>query len=95
VQVVTAGAVRRRRLVDAHLVAEVVFSIISGVIVETGGLLSHSSCLAREYGFPAAQVEGAVRLIPDGAKITLNGDSGEVHLIEEDQAREEQVAAIA
>jgi rifampicin phosphotransferase len=61
-----------------------VFAVISGVIVETGGLLSHSSCLAREYGFPAAQVEGALNLIPDGATITLNGDTGEV-FIENDE----------
>ncbi|EHB54839.1 Pyruvate, water dikinase [Mycolicibacterium rhodesiae JS60] len=60
-----------------------VFAVISGVIVETGGLLSHSSCLAREYGFPAAQVEGALNLIPDGATITLNGDTGEVFLEED------------
>jgi pyruvate,water dikinase len=57
-----------------------VFAVISGVIVETGGLLSHSSCLAREYGFPAAQVEGALQSIPDGATITLNGDTGEVRI---------------
>lgn len=55
-----------------------VFAVISGVVVETGGLLSHSSCLAREYGFPAAQVEGALHLIPDGATITVDGDSGDV-----------------
>jgi rifampicin phosphotransferase len=58
-----------------------VFAVISGVVVETGGLLSHSSCLAREYGFPAAQVEDAMRLIADGATITLDGDTGEVWLV--------------
>lgn len=57
-----------------------VFALISGVVVETGGLLSHSSCLAREYGFPAAQVENALQLIPDGATITIDGDSGEVRV---------------
>jgi len=57
-----------------------VFAVISAVVVETGGLLSHSSCLAREYGFPAAQVEGAMSLIPDGATITVNGDTGEVYI---------------
>ena len=55
-----------------------VFAVLSGVVVETGGLLSHSSCLAREYGFPAAQIEGAVRLIPDGATITVDGNAGNV-----------------
>ncbi len=57
-----------------------VFAVISGVVVETGGMLSHSSCLAREYGFPAAQIEGALHAIPDGATITLNGDTGEVRI---------------
>ena len=57
-----------------------VFAALSGVIVETGGLLSHSGCLAREYGFPAAQIEHAVTLIPDGATITLNGDTGWVRI---------------
>jgi pyruvate,water dikinase len=61
-----------------------VFALIKGVVVETGGMLSHSSCLAREYGFPAAQIEGALHLIPDGATITLNGDTGEVRIEDAD-----------
>jgi pyruvate,water dikinase len=60
-----------------------VFAVISGVIVETGGVLCHSSCLAREYGFPSAQIEGALQLIPDGATITVNGDTGEVRILQE------------
>ena len=59
-----------------------VFAVLSGVIVETGGMLSHSSCLAREYGFPAAQIEGAMRLIPDGATVTVDGDTGTVTINE-------------
>lgn len=70
-----------------------VFAVISGVIVETGGLLSHSSCLAREYGFPAAQVEGALQSIPDGATITLNGDTGQV-IIHSGDAPAEAPAAV-
>ncbi len=60
-----------------------VFAVISGVIVETGGLLSHSGCLAREYGFPAAAIETVVSAIPDGATITLNGDGGWVRIDDE------------
>ena len=60
-----------------------VFAVISGVIVETGGVLCHSSCLAREYGFPSAQIEGALQLIPDGATITVDGDTGEVRILPE------------
>jgi len=63
-----------------------VFAALAGVVTETGGLLSHSSCLAREYGFPAAQVENAMRLIPDGATITVNGDTGQVTIERPDVA---------
>jgi pyruvate,water dikinase len=63
-----------------------VFAVLAGVIVETGGMLSHSSCLAREYGFPAAQIEGAMHLVPDGATITLDGDTGRVTIVSADLA---------
>jgi pyruvate,water dikinase len=52
-----------------------VFAVISGIVVETGGVLSHSSCLAREYGFPAVQIEDAMRLI--AATITVDGNTGQ------------------
>lgn len=60
-----------------------VFMVISGIVLETGGALAHGSCLAREYGFPAVQVANAMQLIPDGARITINGDTGEVALLTE------------
>jgi rifampicin phosphotransferase len=72
-----------------------VFAIISGVVVETGGMLSHSSCLAREYGFPAVQVEGAVRLIPDGATITVDGNTGTVTLETEPEPSAEPEPVLA
>jgi pyruvate,water dikinase len=55
-----------------------VFLVISGLVLETGGVLAHGSCLSREYGLPCVQVAGATGLIPDGATITLNGDTGTV-----------------
>jgi pyruvate,water dikinase len=61
-----------------------VFLIINGLIIETGGMLAHGSCLSREYGLPAVTLNGAIRLIPDGATVTVNGDTGEIHLVEED-----------
>jgi pyruvate,water dikinase len=57
-----------------------VFNVIRGIVLETGGMLAHGSCLAREYGLPAVQLAGATRIIPDGATITVNGDTGEVTL---------------
>jgi pyruvate,water dikinase len=59
-----------------------VFLVIKGIVLETGGLLAHGSCLAREYGFPAAQIPGAMGRIPDGALISINGDTGEVVILE-------------
>lgn len=63
-----------------------VFLVISGIVLETGGMLAHGSCLAREYGFPAVQIANAMRRIPDGATITVNGDTGEVIVIDEPDA---------
>jgi len=59
-----------------------VFLVIKGIVLETGGLLAHGSCLAREYGFPAVQIGGAMTRIPDGAQISVNGDTGEVVILE-------------
>lgn len=53
-----------------------VFMLIRGIVLETGGLISHGALLAREYGLPGVQIEGALGLIPDGATITLDGDAG-------------------
>ncbi|PGH26764.1 hypothetical protein AJ80_01528 [Polytolypa hystricis UAMH7299] len=59
-----------------------VFHIVSGIVLETGGILSHGSCLAREYGLPAVQLGRAMELIPDGASVTVNGDAGTVTVVE-------------
>jgi pyruvate,water dikinase len=63
-----------------------VFLLLSGIVVETGGVLSHASCLAREYGFPAVQLARGTELIADGARITVNGDTGVVTVVSDPQA---------
>jgi phosphohistidine swiveling domain-containing protein len=60
-----------------------VFVVVSGIVLETGGMLAHASCLAREYALPAVQLPGAMRMIPEGATITVNGDTGEVLVIDD------------
>ncbi|MDX9786249.1 MAG: PEP/pyruvate-binding domain-containing protein [Desulfobacterales bacterium] len=55
-----------------------VFMYISGIVLETGGLISHAALLSREYGLPCVQLTGALNLIPDGATITVDGDAGMV-----------------
>lgn len=56
------------------------FSIVSGVVAQTGGMLAHFSCLSREYGLPAVSLPHAMKLIKDGSTITVDGDKGEVRL---------------
>ena len=56
------------------------FSIVGGVVAQTGGMLAHFSCLSREYGLPAISLPNAMKLIKDGEIITINGDIGEVRL---------------
>lgn len=57
------------------------FGLISGLVIEAGGMLSHGACLSREYGLPAVTLRGAMRKIPDGAPISVNGDTGKVTLL--------------
>lgn len=68
-----------------------VFPVISGLILETGGMLSHGACLSREYGLPAVQLRNAMHRIPHGALLELNGQTGEISIIDEDTT--EAVAA--
>jgi pyruvate,water dikinase len=58
-----------------------VFSVVSGVVTETGGILAHASCLSREYGLPAVQLTAAMRRIPNGATITVDGSAGRVQIV--------------
>lgn len=54
------------------------FSKAGAVVSESGGILSHSSIVAREYRIPAVvSVTGACR-IEDNAYITVNGYTGEI-----------------
>jgi pyruvate,water dikinase len=60
-----------------------VFGRIGGLVLETGGVLSHGTSLCREYGLPCVTaVEQATVRIPDGAMVELIGDAGLVRLVE-------------
>ena len=55
------------------------FGIAAGLIVEMGGTLSHGSIIVREYGLPAVvNVSGAVSILSDGERITLDAHRGEI-----------------
>jgi len=54
------------------------FARAGAVVAESGGLLSHSSIVAREYNIPAiVSVAGATQL-KDRTLVTVNGHNGEV-----------------
>ena len=56
------------------------FTLASGVIVEIGGVLSHASTIAREYGIPAiANVRHATRRLRTGERVRLDAIEGQIH----------------
>lgn len=60
-----------------------VFVVAGGVITNTGGMLSHASIIAREYGIPAVVNTGnATKVLKDGQKIILDGIKGTVEIIQ-------------
>ncbi len=62
----------------------VVFPLISGLIVERGGMLSHGAIVSREFGIPAiVGVVSATSLIKDGDLLLLDADRGEISICNE------------
>jgi pyruvate,water dikinase len=60
-----------------------VFFLISGLVIERGGMLSHGAIIAREFGIPCVVgVKRAMERIADGATIDVNGDTGAVHVVD-------------
>ena len=58
------------------------FFLISGLVIERGGMLSHGAIIAREFGIPCVVgVKNAMVRIPSGTTITVDGDRGEVHVV--------------
>jgi pyruvate,water dikinase len=58
------------------------FTLAAGVIVEIGGMLSHASTVAREYGLPAlVNVKDATRRLKDGDRVRLDATNGVVEIV--------------
>ncbi len=54
-----------------------VFCLVSGLVIERGGMLSHGAIIAREFGLPCiVGVKQATSRIPHGAMLTVNADLG-------------------
>ena len=53
------------------------FMNASGLVMEVGGLMTHGSVVAREYGIPAVVcVPDATTKIQTGQRVRVNGDEG-------------------
>lgn len=62
------------------------FALAAGVVTDIGGVLSHGSIVAREYGIPAVLGTGvATRRISTGDVISIDGGTGTVRLDGEPQ----------
>ena len=57
----------------------ILLPLLGGIVTDSGGLLSHAAIVAREYGIPGVVgTREATELIPDGTRVRVNGDAGEV-----------------
>jgi pyruvate,water dikinase len=67
------------------------FMAAGGLITEVGGMMTHGSVVAREYGIPAiVGVHQATQRLKNGLKIRMDGTSGKIVIVTE-KAGEVQV----
>jgi pyruvate,water dikinase len=60
----------------------VVFSKISAVVTDTGGVLAHTAVVAREFGIPAVVGTGdATVRVKTGDRVRVNGSTGLVEIL--------------
>ncbi|MEV5407269.1 rifamycin-inactivating phosphotransferase [Thermopolyspora sp. NPDC052614] len=58
------------------------FVSVKGLVTEVGGMMTHGSVVAREYGLPAVVgVQNATTLIRDGDRVRVNGNDGWVRVL--------------
>lgn len=59
----------------------VVFPVLGALVTDSGGTLSHSAIIAREFGIPAVVATGnATEVLHDGQIVTVDGTAGLVHV---------------
>ncbi|HUR85580.1 MAG TPA: PEP-utilizing enzyme [Solirubrobacteraceae bacterium] len=61
----------------------ILLPLLGAIVTDSGGLLSHAALVAREYGIPGVVgTRNATDLIPDGARVRVDGDAGAVTVLE-------------
>jgi len=59
------------------------FSVVSGVVTDIGGMMSHAAIVCREYGMPAVVSTGfATARLQNGQRVRIDGYKGTVVLVE-------------
>jgi pyruvate,water dikinase len=59
------------------------FNSAKGLVTEVGGMMTHGSVIAREYGIPAVVgAENATSIIKNGARIRVDGNEGFVQILD-------------
>ena len=54
----------------------------SGIILEVGGIMTHGSVVAREYGIPAVVgVQNATKELKTGQRVRIDGNLGVVKIL--------------
>ncbi len=60
----------------------ILLPLLGAIVTDSGGLLSHSAIVAREYGIPGVVgTREATDRIQDGAKLRVDGNKGEVTVL--------------
>jgi pyruvate,water dikinase len=61
----------------------ILLPLLGALVTDSGGLLSHSAIVAREYGIPGVVgTREATERIADGTRVRVDGDAGEVTVLE-------------
>ena len=61
----------------------ILLPLLGAIVTDSGGLLSHSAIVAREYGIPGVVgTREATGRIADGTRVRVDGDAGEVTVLE-------------
>jgi pyruvate,water dikinase len=60
----------------------ILLPLLGAIVTDSGGLLSHSAIVAREYGIPGVVgTRSATERIADGTRVRVDGDAGEVTVL--------------
>jgi rifampicin phosphotransferase len=60
----------------------ILLPLLGAIVTDSGGLLSHSAIVAREYGIPGVVgTRDATERIADGTRVRVDGDAGEVTVL--------------